>query len=944
MDVMNRAQNWVAQKMYDFMVARGKSWSKLWLIAQEWKLFGNQVTNPFKQLSTIYMAIKLIGDNAGQLKLKFYRKDDPEKEVENPALRKLFDNPNPLMSFGELMEATVIFFKIHGESFWKYEKSMGQVAGTGFNLPAEIWPFKPTYFKEMITQDGRMIAGWKLQTRYISEVLDIEDVMHVRDFDPDDDFRGFSPLAPLQKTIDIDWSALCYNKAFFENDATPGFMLGTDKDINETQRKRLKEWWEKEYKGASKAHKLAILEGGLKPLQTGIDQQKMQFLEQRKYNREEMLGIFRVPKAMFAITDDLNYATFIGQKKIFWTDTIIPLIKRIEEEINAQFFARFAPDLVCRFDFSNILALQEELKEKLEAAERLQRLGYPVNQINKRLQLGFDDVAWGNVWWAPINLVPISGPESPLATPLTTDPLPSDTPKALVTEIEVRFEKLFIVKQTRLETQMESKVKRYFFEQRKRVFDNLTNTDKAIKGPIRLNINWGKETDIFAALMGPFLSEGIQQGALTAKDLIGGDVNEDVLRGRLVSYLAIRTESTRAIVQRWGEEIVSVVADGITLGQTIDEISSTIRDKYNVIGSKAKMIARTESTGALNGGSLQYYDLAGVKRKKWVTAGDEHVRDSHKRVNGETVDINKKFSNGLDFPGGEGPAEEVINCFLPDTIVQGDFLAGIKSNYSGPIVNIITRSGQRLSVTPNHPILTDQGLIPAEFIRKKDNLVGYCSKVNPKLVSPEINQQHKPSRIEDVFNAMRIGGSSSRRHLTSNNLHGDSKFTVGEVDVVRTDRELSKEHDAFFLKKEEDIIFKKKSMGEALISGFGGLNEFVPASFSSTASLPGGTALADYEGPVGFDVLPFKPLRFGAPPEFNPEFLKFAHEGNPYEPGFVRNLFKRFPSLVLLDQVINIMKEDFWGHVYDLQSVSGLMIAQNIITSNCRCTFIGKAI
>lgn len=664
MDIINRAQDWLVQKVYDFMVARGKSWSKLWLIAQEWKLFGNQVTNPFKQLSNIYMAIKLIGDNVGQLKLKFYRKDDPEKEVNNPQLRKLFDNPNPLMSFGELMEATVIFFKIHGEAFWKYEKSMGQAAGTGFNLPAEIWPFKPTCFREMITQDGRMIAGWKLQTRYTSDILDIEEVMHVRDFDPDNDFRGFSPLAPLQKTIDIDWLALCYNKAFFENDATPGYALSTDKDLSETQVKRLKEWWNKEYQGATKAHKMAILEGGLKPVTTGLDQQKMQFIEQRRYNREEILGIFRVPKAMFSITDDLNYATFVGQKKIFWTDTIMPLIRRIEEEINSQFFARFAPEFICRFDFSNVLALQEELKDKLELAERLSRMGYPINKINERLQLGFDAVPWGDVWWAPINMVPISGPESPLATPLTTDPLPAEDPQKISNEkdIESRFEKLFIIKQTRLETQMESKIKRYFFEQRKRVLDDIADTGKSIKVLIRLDMDWGKEADVFKTLMGPFLSEGIQQGALTAKDLVGGDVNEDVLQGRLVSYLSVRTEATRAIIQRWGEEIVSVVTEGITLGQTIDEISATIRDKYNMIGSKAKMIARTESTGALNGGSLQYYDLAGVKWKKWVTAGDEHVRESHKRINGETVDINEKFSNGLDFPGGEGPADQVINC------------------------------------------------------------------------------------------------------------------------------------------------------------------------------------------------------------------------------------------------------------------------------------------
>lgn len=662
MDIIKTAKKWAADKVMNFMMANGKSFEKLWAMVQENRmLFGNQVSNPYKQLATIYMAIKAISDNAAQLKIKFYRKDNLEKEVDDPALRKLFDNPNPMMSFGELIEATVIFYKIHGESFWKFEKSAGQVAGTGYSLPAEIWPFKPSCFAEYVSRETGMLTGWRFKNRYTSEILTIDDVLHVCDFNPDDEFRGMSPLEPLRKVIDIDWGALCFNKAFFENDATPGFMLGTDKDLGEVQARRLREWWDKNYKGATKSHRVAILEGGLKPLTTGIDQQKMQFIEQRKYNREEMLGIFRVPKAMFAITEDLNYATFVGQKRIFWTDTIIPLIKRIEGEINSQFFAKFAPDYVCRFDFSDIMALQEELKDKLDQAERLARIGFPINRINERLQMGFDPVPWGDVAWMPINLVPISGPESPLSTPLTTDPLPVDPAKSIdrTKEISDRSEKLFIVKQTRFETQMEGKIKRYFFDQRKRVLDKIA--DKSIK-EIRFDINWKKEEDAFAGIMSPLFSEAIREGAISAKDVMGIDVNDQVLQGRLVSYLSVRTERSREIVRRWGTEVVGVVTDGIKNGKTTDEISAEIRDKYNVIGTKAKLIARTESTGALNGGSLQYYDVAGVKQKRWVTSGDENVRESHKRLNGETVDMSKKFSNGLDFPGGDGPAAEVINC------------------------------------------------------------------------------------------------------------------------------------------------------------------------------------------------------------------------------------------------------------------------------------------
>ena len=75
------------------------------------------------------------------------------------------------------------------------------------------------------------------------------------------------------------------------------------------------------------------------------------------------------------------------------------------------------------------------------------------------------------------------------------------------------------------------------------------------------------------------------------------------------------------------------------------------------------MIARTESTGAVNGGSEAYYKEAGVMKKEWLTARDEHVRETHKAIEGEEVPTNADFSNGLAYPGDmKGAADEIVNC------------------------------------------------------------------------------------------------------------------------------------------------------------------------------------------------------------------------------------------------------------------------------------------
>ena len=126
-----------------------------------------------------------------------------------------------------------------------------------------------------------------------------------------------------EKIIDIDWLSLVYSKAFYENNGTPGLMLSTDQTLDPQTVNRIRSWWDHRHEGASKAFKTAILEGGLKPVNTPSTQRNQQYIEQRQYLREEILGVFRVPKAMFSITEGLNYATFAGQKRVFWEDTLI---------------------------------------------------------------------------------------------------------------------------------------------------------------------------------------------------------------------------------------------------------------------------------------------------------------------------------------------------------------------------------------------------------------------------------------------------------------------------------------------------------------------------------------------------------------------------------------------------------------------------------------------
>lgn len=653
--------NKLADKVIGYLVGKSGTWGKLWATAQEWKLFENTVTQPYVQVASVYKAVKAIADNVPQAELQF--KDyENEKEVFPEDLVRLLDKPNPLMSGSDFLQAIVGFYALYGECFIIKQASIGQLTGAS-KLPAELWTFNPSKFTEIV-ENGEL-KGWCYERREFKR----EEVIHLKDFHPHKTWRGLAPTNPIAKQIDLDWASLIYNKAFFDNDATPGFMLATDKSLTDEQRKRLQEWWKKRHQGMSKAHTVAILEAGLKPQTTSLSHRDMDFIEQKRFMREEILGIWRAPKALFNITEDLNYATFMGQMKIFWLYTIAPILRKVEDSLNTFLVKPYDARIYCQFDYRNVPAFAEDFKDKVNMANTLFAMGFTGNELNEKLELGFDNKPWRDKWWVPFSMVP-AGEALPQEQPTGEEAAKATNPNATGTAQKqlaphkkdlqgALVWKQFVNHHTFIEGKFSSSLKRFFYEQRRRVLSDINKKDTA---PIVLTISWSKEDEILVKRSTPYLLSGIKSGVNFGKEILQAEVDAQIIEQTSQAYLATRLTKMKSINATVRQQLKDEIEEGIRAGETISQISDRVRDVYNVASNRARTIARTETTGAVNGGSMMYYEEADVRKKQWVAAGDEATRDSHLAVNGEIRRMEEKFSNGLDYPGGDGPAEEVINC------------------------------------------------------------------------------------------------------------------------------------------------------------------------------------------------------------------------------------------------------------------------------------------
>lgn len=173
------------------------------------------------------------------------------------------------------------------------------------------------------------------------------------------------------------------------------------------------------------------------------------------------------------------------------------------------------------------------------------------------------------------------------------------------------------------------------------------------------------ETDLSA------LNHGFGQTLTSESATFPNDKAQKFLEERGGEQITNITEYTR-------EQIKGVISRAYKEQAPSDEISTRIQEHFGFIKEgRAKTITRTETLTAVSQGQKMKINeleeiqpgFKGTLKKRWITAQDERVRDGkggdadHVGLDGEVVNENETFSNGLELPRDtRGSAKEVINC------------------------------------------------------------------------------------------------------------------------------------------------------------------------------------------------------------------------------------------------------------------------------------------
>ncbi len=248
-------------------------------------------------------------------------------EVESHPVKALLARPNPAQSGRDLLDQLFAQLMLAGNAYAELVLLDG--------APREIFALRPD---RMAVVPSR--AGWPEAYEYSvggsSVRMPRENVLHLKLFNPADDHYGQSPLEAAARAIDTHNAASAWNKAMLDNAARPSGALvfaAADGHLTADQFERLKSELQSAYQGAANAGRPLVLEGGLDWKEMGFSPKDMDFIESKNMAAREVALAFGVPPMLLGIPGDNTYANFAEANRVFWRQTIVPLVLRVADAL-----------------------------------------------------------------------------------------------------------------------------------------------------------------------------------------------------------------------------------------------------------------------------------------------------------------------------------------------------------------------------------------------------------------------------------------------------------------------------------------------------------------------------------------------------------------------------------------------------------------------------------
>lgn len=428
----------------------------------------------------------------------------------------------------------------------------------------------------------------------------------------------------------------------------------------------------------------------------------------------------------------------------------------------------------------------------------------------------------------------------------------------------------------------------------------------------------------------------------------------------------------------FGGELNHLFGKLITQKVFIDEVDTNIDKLFRSKQNELKRNVITDSTFFETQGNSESFTTLDIEECVYRAILDDRTCETCSAMDGTVIPVDNII------PWENAPPIH-NNCVLPDTVIAApDCQALTRSEYSGDVIQFFTSNGRRLSITPNHIMLTARGWVRAKNLVEGDKVIYYSDWVEDFINDPA-NNDSVPT-VEELFTTLCESGLVIPMTMpaSAEDFKGDV-IENSDVNIVFINSLLRDKVDSSFLKFITDhelktthtssILFTSEcSLAQCLV-GLGLTSDGVMSGLSVANILLSGAfthhELVSFRLPSDYDMRLFKTVVNNA--STNIELLRksinadtgfvkrdnfinrqrdilrvtnrniipnksFSNSFVGFKPEYLRDFIHTIPGVIEFDNIVRIERSFYSGYVYDSSCFSTLYLTNGFVSSNCRCT------
>lgn len=470
------------------------------------------------------------------------------------------------------------------------------------------------------------------------------EVLAFHGYNPTDARDGSTPIAALKGVLQEQLQSSLYRQQVWKNGGRVSAVLKRPQGAtwSPEARDRFREDWYSLYTGSGpKAGGTPILEDGMELQRIDFSAKDQEYVEGAKLSFATVCSAYHVNPTMVGLLDNANYSNVREFRRMLYGDTLGPLLAQVEDRINTFLLPMLGMDDATHYvEFNLAEKLQGSFEEQAAVMSTL--VGRPIMSADEGR--------------ARFNLPAMGGDAESLVTPLNVliggqaSPRDSGTqneePKATEPRAKARGAK---ARAPETHEEKHAEVLAAFFARQ----------SKAVRSLLGAGRDWWDAERWDKELAEDLWKLAIQTSSTAAASVLsdlGADPDEyDV--DRTLAFLA-------AVAERQATGINIVTEQQVAEALDDEEPMEAVARVFEVAGdSRAKQIATVAVTAASGFAAREVAkQLLGDKATKTWVAGS-NPRSSHARMDGETVPVGEKFSNGADWPGDASlDVDETAGC------------------------------------------------------------------------------------------------------------------------------------------------------------------------------------------------------------------------------------------------------------------------------------------